>query len=89
MLASASFPLHDLLFLILVGLLVKFALHDFAYAISDRLLFARVSDVAALTSPCCITGYAYLRVVVNAPKFRIGELSRVISRTDHRLNRNV
>ncbi len=33
MLASASFPLHDLSFLILVGLLVKFALHDFAFPI--------------------------------------------------------
>jgi len=89
MLASASSPLHDLSFLIFVGHLVKFALNDFAYAISDRLLFARVGDVAALTSPCCTTGYAYLHVVVDGPKVRIDELSRVISRTVHRLNRNV
>ncbi len=60
MLASASSPLHDLSLLILVGLVVKFALHDFAYANSETLLSARVGDVAALTSPCCTTGYAYL-----------------------------
>ncbi len=83
MLASASFSLHDLLFLILVGLLMKFALHDFAYAISDKLLSARVGDVAALTSPCYSIGYAYPHVVVDGPKDRIDELSRVVSRTDH------
>lgn len=89
MLALASSPLHDLSLLILVGLLVKFALHDFASANSDTLLSARVGDVAALTSPCCTTGYAYLHNVVDGPKVRIDELSRVITRTDHRLNRNV
>ena len=89
MLASASSPLHDLSFLILLGLLVKFALHDFAYAISDRLLPARVGDVAALTSLCCTTAYVFPHVVVHGPKDRIDKLSRVVSRTDHRLNRNV
>ena len=89
MLASASSPLHDLSFLILVGLLVKFALHDFAYAISDRLPSARVGDVAALTSPCCTAGYAYLHVVGDGTKVRIDELSRLISLTGHRLNRDV